>query len=339
MKFNNIYVLCPKGVKTGGPELLHQLVYQINQVGDGRHAFIAYYGDLSATPVDEYKKYINNAITFKDIQDSSDNVIVFPETAFTDLFNLYTNAHKYIWWLSVDNYFSYNSPSFSLKTDGLLYTLGRFVKGHLKNNLVNDRKIFKKTDLHLCQSYYAENYLSKHEHIPFDRIKYLSDYINDFYVNKSDEALKHKKENIILYNPKKGYRFTKKIIKASQNKGWKWIALKGMSNSQIQHYLESSKVYIDFGNHPGKDRLPREAAILGCCVITGKKGAAFYHQDVPLLKKYKFDNNAEAIPLIIRQIEFCLDNYQEVIDDFASYRKYIKDEKRTFESDIKKIFG
>ena len=30
------------------------------------------------------------------------------------------------------------------------------------------------------------------------------------------------------------------------------------------------KLYIDFGGFPGKDRLPREAVMHDCCIITGK---------------------------------------------------------------------
>ena len=41
-------------------------------------------------------------------------------------------------------------------------------------------------------------------------------------------------------------------------------------------------IYIDFGHHPDKERLPREAAIHGCIVITGLCGSAANSQDVPL---------------------------------------------------------
>lgn len=55
--------------------------------------------------------------------------------------------------------------------------------------------------------------------------------------------------------------------------------------------MSKSKVYIDFGNHPGKDRIPREAAISGCIVITGKRGAAAFAEDVCIPETYKFDES------------------------------------------------
>lgn len=44
-----------------------------------------------------------------------------------------------------------------------------------------------------------------------------------------------------------------------------------MTRDEVIRELQRAKVYIDFGNHPGKDRIPREAAILGCCAIVGKR--------------------------------------------------------------------
>ena len=149
--------------------------------------------------------------------------------------------------------------------------------------------------------------------------------------------LKHPRENIVLYNPKKGLNFTKKIIEKSPS--WiKWVPLINMSNDEVYQNLISGKVYIDFGNHPGKDRFPREAAISGCCILTDRKGAAAYQKDVPILEKYKFNDNKKNIPNIVNQIEYCLNNYQEAIKDFDSYRDFIRQEKDIFKKDIIRLF-
>ncbi|MCX7738527.1 MAG: hypothetical protein N2Z80_03840 [Hydrogenothermaceae bacterium] len=63
--------------------------------------------------------------------------------------------------------------------------------------------------------------------------------------------------------------------------------------------LKKAKVYIDFGNHTGKDRIPREAAMLECCVITGRRGIAKYREDVPIPENYKIEDKVENIPLIL----------------------------------------
>ena len=102
MEFQKIYVLCPVGIKTGGPELLHQLVYQINKISDKGRATIAYIGDPKQNkPVTEYKKYIGNDwIKASQIEDKKENLVIFPET-FLSMFDKYKYSIKYIWWLSV----------------------------------------------------------------------------------------------------------------------------------------------------------------------------------------------------------------------------------------------
>lgn len=335
MKFKKVYVLCPIGLKTGGPELLHQLVYQINTIFGSNSAIIVYLGDGKKTkPVSEYQKYIHNKwITINEINDSADNVVVFPETSLS-LYNNWINIKKYIWWLSVDNFLLTSSFKYNFKNFGPLHTCVHWLKGNIKNY----SKIIRDADLNLCQSYYAENYL-KMQGISQRKIVYLSDYINDLYVKDSKKALNISKKNIVLYNPKKGYKFTKKIISKSKSKNWKWIPLIGLKNSEVKKYLEISKVYIDFGNHPGKDRFPREAAISGCCVITDKRGAARYYNDIPIADEYKFNDTERYIPQIISKIKYCIDHYDVAVKDFDKYRSFIKSEKNDFKNEIINLFG
>lgn len=335
MKFKKIYVLCPIGIKTGGPELLHQLVCQINKVFGEKKAIIAYVGNYKKDkPVNEYRKYIgNNWISADQINDKQENLIIFPETCLS-LFNRYKHATKYIWWLSVDNYLNGSSIQFNLKKIGVLRTVNSYLRGNIKSYTPQ----IKRANKNLCQSYYAEDFLRHRYNIPDERIAYLSDYINDLYVKNSSKSQMIPKNNIVLYNPKKGLKFTKKIINRSKNKNWKWVPLIGLKNEEVKRYLETSKVYIDFGNHPGKDRFPREAAILGCCVLTGKRGAANYFKDVPIANKYKYKDEEKNISKIIRMIEYCIDNYETAHKDFIDYRKYIKSEKENFIQDVTNIF-
>lgn len=330
MKYQKIYVLCPGAVKTGGPELLHQLAYQINNLSSYKRAQIVYFGNTSNPVVKKFEKYLNNDwITESDILDKPQNLIIFPETAISE-FNKFNYVKKYIWWLSVDNYVYNNSFYASYKRFGLITALHYYLNGSIRNR--ND--IIKKADLHLCQSYYAIDYLKK---LGINNIEYLSDYINDFYVQNSDRLLKSKRHNIVLYNPKKGYDFTKKLINASP-KSIKWVPLIGMTNKEVLENLASGKVYIDFGNHPGKDRFPREAALCGCCIITGKRGAAKFQKDVPIPIKYKFDDDTQNIQSIINRIEYLITNYNSAIHDFDSYREMIKQEKTSFLKDCQKLF-
>jgi hypothetical protein len=61
-----------------------------------------------------------------------------------------------------------------------------------------------------------------------------------------------------------------------------------MTDEEVTSLLRRSRAYVDFGPHPGMDRLPREAALAGCVVITNREGAAAYDEDLPLPSMYKF---------------------------------------------------
>jgi hypothetical protein len=334
-----IYILCPADVKTGGTELVHQLAFQLNNTEKKLRAQIVYYGkESNVAPVEAFKKYIgNNWIKESEIKESSENIFVIPETGLSE-FNKFKLGKKYIWWLSVDNFYGSGFNGYKrfmdmVKKVGFYHSIGGIVKGRIKNY----KNEIGNADFHLFQSYYADDFLEKND-VPKEKRAYLSDYINDLYVQNSKEALKHLRKDIVLYNPKKGFKFTQKII--SKSPTWiKWVPLINMSNEEVYENLTSGKLYIDFGNHPGKDRFPREAAISGCCILTDKKGSAAYYKDVPILEKYKFEDKEENIDQIIRQIEFCLKNYSLAIEDFKGYREYIGQEKVWFKNDVDKIFG
>lgn len=96
--------------------------------------------------------------------------------------------------------------------------------------------------------------------------------------------------------------------------------------------------YIDFGNHPGMDRLPREAAINGCCIMTGVQGAADNEIDIPIPRSYKFDETKHSLEDIIKRIREILLNYDEHVNSFALYRERIIKEESEFYKQINQLF-
>lgn len=139
-----------------------------------------------------------------------------------------------------------------------------------------------------------------------------------------------------MYNPLKGLNFTQKIIENA--KGLIFVSIEKMKRDDVIKILKKAKVYIDFGHHPGRDRMPREAAILGCVVITGMRGSAKFQEDVPIPQEYKFEDKDENIPLIVDKIKYSIYNYEEVYNVFESYREHIRNEKVRFLEDLRKIF-
>ncbi len=324
------YVLAPAKVKTGGPELAHQLVYEMNKCKPkNTEVYITYYNTDGVDKKDytnpSFKKYITEYRTIDDIIDDKKNIIIATET-YTGILKKFKNIQKAIFWMSVDNFARENSIFFHAKQFGWPRAIKRSLAGQIKPFFKIDPNI-----IHFYQSEYAKDYVKKHGG---KKIYQLSDYLNEGYL-KEDKA-KHTRKNVVLYNPKKGYEFTKKIIESCPD--CEFIPLINLTNEQVRSYLLTSKVYIDFGNHPGKDRFPREAAISGCCIITGKRGSAAYFEDVAIPDEYKFNDKKDNIGIIVKRIKYCIENFEEATKDFDNYRKKIKNEPKEFEKDVKAIF-
>lgn len=333
-----IYIHCPAGVVTGGAELLHQLANELNNIG--RNAFIVYYGSCSHVTPQDYDGY--NIKLSETIEDLPNNIEIIHEGIYNKLTeNKYTQ--KILWWLSVDHF--YNSSQDFLAIKDLLsfkpYLALKAIIKRIYKPLFRGEKLITKpltikylkniNALHAYQSEYAQNFLQNHG---FKEIIALKDYIN---TEHSSNGIFTEKEDIILYNPKKGLKFTNKLISASPN--LKWIPLINMSREEVIRIMRKAKLYVDFGYHPGKDRLPRECAINGCCIITGMKGSAAFYEDIMIPKEYKFKEKETSIQDIISKIEYILGNYDIIIHEFSHYRKAIQLEYSEFKRQVNAIFG
>lgn len=315
-----IYVACPPSFQTGGTEALHVLAYELRNLGIDTVMFYRN-GSESSDVVGERFKCFNIPYVF-DIEDSKDNVLVIPEI-WPELLKKYKNIQRVFWWLSVDNYYVSTKSGSSIKHR--LKQLIKFKKAQLVN--FKDNKI-----IHLAQSEYALNFLEKNK---VKNKAFLADYLrDDFFENEVDLTSKNR-ENIVLYNPVKGFEITKKIIDAAPE--LTFVPLQNMTPTQVRDLCQRSKVYIDFGNHPGKDRFPREAAIQGNIVITGNRGSASFDKDVPILKCYKINQENMDVKDIVTLLKDCLENYDTHIHNFSYYRQFIKMDKEKFIYDLRQL--
>ena len=308
----NYYILCPENIVTGGTELAHQLCYEINK--NGKNATMYYTdktGDIE-TPMDvptpeKYRKYCNTHVRSISEVDVTGNVVIVPES-IADWAFIINNATICVWWMSVDNF----------------------------NHLDDDdyiRALDYKSSLHLVQSYYAAEFL-RSKKIDDNKLYWLSDYIGDIY-NKFILPVNYRK-NIILFNPKKGFDNIVPLIKMCDFAEWK--PLINMTEEEMVLNMQLAKIYIDFGNHPGKDRIPREAAACGCCILTNKKGSAAFEEDVPIDDDYKFSEPYDYNS-IIEKIQNIINNYENHFMNFDKYRTMILSEKGYFEEDTKGLIS
>jgi len=187
--------------------------------------------------------------------------------------------------------------------------------------------------LHFSQTEHSSGYLRSCGIEPIPLIDSINeDFLTDRFLDQIDH-----KQNTILYNPTKGWKVTERLIKAYPE--WHFEPLKGLNREQLSKKLYQAKLYIDFGHHPGRDRMPREAAMHGCCLMTGKLGSAGNPVDLPIPPQYKLDSNAngfvEQFGLLAANI---MGGFPKHFAVFEPYRKWLQDEPRIFKEQIREIF-
>lgn len=231
-----------------------------------------------------------------EIEDTSENWVIYPEV-WTEKIDNFKNMKKGIWWLSVDN----------------------------NHNRFQD--FSNESITHFYQSFYALNFL-----LDKKAIKYLPlfDYINERYTNTIVNF--EQKKDKICYNPVKGMEITRDII--NLNPTISFVPITNLNENEVIDLLKSSKIYIDFGHHPGRDRIPREAALLGNCVITNQKGSAFFYNDIPIDKKFKTTEKTDLGTLF----ENCFNNFNEEIQNFKLYTNIIQNQKEQLINLAKQYF-
>jgi len=323
---HKIYIVCPAYYATGGTELLHQLHSKF--IERGLNSFIFYTGTNPSKQnyTDERFKYYVKANEISPIiEDNKNNYLIVPEIYFNS-FN-YKEINMLYWWLSVDHFLIPNNfkPEKLIKRDlkAKIKVLFNMSPYNMINKIINKKNV----QYHLYQSHYAKQFLNKlhiRNKLP------LSDYINPNVIYK--EKIYHK-EDIIIYNPQKGNDISQYLI-ANSPLSCQWVPIENMTPEEISKLMSKTKVYIDFGNHPGKDRIPREAVLNNCCIITNKKGSAKNNIDIPIPNKYKFENPIESSKQIYSLIEDIFNNFETHIAKFTNYKNKILSEEQIFEMQI-----
>lgn len=339
-KNSKFYVFCPGDVISGGAELLHQLVSILRD--NGKDAYIVYYTGYKGEIPNDYTKYnIKEISDVNLVEDDCHNIEILFEPMFFRATQK-TKSQKILWWLSVDNFFRCSNGYLAIKDitrwsykQAFRVLLSRWYhllfKGTNKFKGVISLKQLAQLDVvSAYQSEYAQNFLINSG---FREMFPLKDYINTDYCSN---FLTVGRDNIILYNPKKGQAYTNQLIKMAPD--LTWIPIINMNRAQVIELMKKAKLYIDFGFHPGKDRLPRECAMNGLCIITGCRGSSRFFEDIWIDSKYKFDENRSDKTEIINRIRDILSNYENAIEDFAFYRKRISLEKQEFEREVSEFF-
>lgn len=283
-------MLCPANIATGGTESIHKFANELNKSMPVRILYVG--NNLSNPQPEEYHMYNCKYIT--EFPADYHDVVIFPEIWGNQVLEeKYRNCIKVINWAGVDVYYWHN-------------------RGANTGLFLQDKSV-----LHLAQSVYAENHLEKLG-IHADRILKLSDVLNDAFFENYEEQ---ERNDVVLYNPAKITDFERKVIYEASKQDIQFKEIKNLSRENLIKLLRTTKLYIDFGVFSGRERIPREAAMCGCCVLTSNLGAAGYYDDVVIADKYKFAMVSYTIPSIIEMMKSILQNYDAYKNDFNAYRE------------------
>lgn len=316
------------GSYSGGGEAMFQLGCDLIERGYGV-SVIDMRKENQKLPA-KFEKYMKQGLRYcnpTDVVDASSSVIISPESGTGYLFR-YKQARKMIYWLSYEFYdgkFFWNSAntffgglkeSFWSNCRRLLHFLRNIVKyGHIRFPV---RKA-----VNLSGSHFTSNMLKKHgiSSVP------LVHSIGVDFLNAGMYDSIAGRENIVLYNPAKPSRLTKKLVKRNE---FTYIPIQSLSVNQMLELFRKSKVYIDFGNFPGPERLPKETVYNGVNVLVWTLHAAAT-DDVLIPSKYKLSTHV-SVRVAEETIADMLDHYSEQNKDFDEFRTMVQGmEKRYYE--------
>ena len=110
-----------------------------------------------------------------------------------------------------------------------------------------------------------------------------------------------------------------------------------MTKNEVIQVLGESKVYLEFGNLPGKEKLLREAVLQDCCVITrGDIGCGRFFNDITVVDNYK--THPFDFDTIYTKIQECFSDHGTKINDFQLYKNTLLVQKAQFDLDVERLF-
>jgi hypothetical protein len=297
-----VYVYCYRGVASGGPEAIHQLAHELS--AQGVEARLVSLPETVGWP--EVEAYAGYGCAWADsAPDSPESVVVVPEVAMSVLSH-HQQSQRVVWWLSVDH--------------AEVYTLARW------KNPRRIRRVLAGAH-HVVQSAYALDVVTGREGLPAEM---LSDY-----VSTSTGSPGVVRPGSVAYNPARGEELTAAVRALAPDLDWRPI--EGLDRAGVDALLRSTAVYLDLGNHPGKDRIPREAALAGCVVVVGRTGSAAYDADVPIPEHHKVpltDDPTEVAARVVPLLRSVLADRAPQLAAQARYREAIGRERDVFSQEV-----
>lgn len=329
-----IYIIAPGNLVSGGPEALHQLYFYMDNLG--YDVYMCYYD--GGKIADRYKIYnVTKFIELAQIEDNESHVIIVPEK-LTYLLKNFDKIRKCIWWLGIKLYdgretmprnFVARLKSLLIDIDYKIYLIFKF---SLYQYFKESKYIIQCNDYNLCGSKYAYDWVNRR----YKNVKLFVEPISVEFLKKglATNLNSQSRKDTVLYNPSKYSSVQATLISRSK---FEYIPIKNLNISEMIELFREAKLYVDFGEFGGPERLPKETVYNGTLLLVANHNAAKNDFDIAIPHQYKIDtSNVVDVEIKIKEM---LDNYNKIIEDFGFFRDKINSLEINFVNTIKVIFN
>lgn len=322
-----IYIICAGGVRSDNAELCHRLCSQLVRFDiNANLVYVPVSENFDPdNPVQPAYKPFHTPYTYE-VEDAPQNILIVPETLTTFLYTV-KKIRRVIWWISVDNFFRDTALRIVNHFDNLLTApMAKFFCFQK----------FEEDIEHWTQSDYAKRFL-KVNGVPDEKIYYIGDFVSPSLVKIHKNVDFKRKKNTVVFNAATDAKIISKL--ASLMPKVDWLAIQDTQAVDAPKLLAQAKVYVDFSDHPSKDMMPRRAALLGCVVITNKKGAAANNVDINIPAEFKFDVTEENLQPIADKINEVLKDFNGAYAKQKKFLNKIIDEQKNFTRNVAMTLG
>ncbi|UTT68309.1 hypothetical protein NMQ03_13720 [Arthrobacter sp. DNA4] len=328
----SIFVLYHRGLRTGGPEALHQLVDMLRELGQDAY-LVPHPHTAGNDRVEQYGIY--DAPEAPEIIDSAENVVVYPETYVHEMSHI-KQARRMCWWLSIDNSLTFMAERMWYRNTVSLFEKAKEAAVPFarmwKNGVTPAKMRTDKDVIHLVQSSYAWAFVAT-------RLDVVPSLVSDYTPTREFQATATAKRNrqLVTYNPAKGGHIID-AVKAASPPTIEWQPIVGMTRAEVVATLQQCGVYLDLGHHPGKDRMPREATLSGALTIVARRGSGAFYADVPIPWEHKITPGDTEVATAAAMLPQLIANFEQEVAKQASYRETILNERSRFKREVEDVF-
>ena len=328
-----VVVFVPLGdIPTGGIEALYQLTDSARRCGTDAVLAAPPGTDVAPCPSD-YLEYDAPRIEFADVR--AEDILVVPEV-WIGRKELMRHDRVIVWWLSVEGAFGMGFPTITRHSSPkrIAWFLRATVSTHLLRYRLMKEVVPMPNVTHVTQSHYAAAFLRSYDLSSF----MLTDYVSPlFAANVPEESLAARRPYTIAFNPRKGAEFSLTLMNGWDEEVFK--PLVGLDRRGVSQALLDSEIYLDLGKHPGRDRIPREAALARCVVVVANRGSAGNDIDMPIPEQYmvnlpKSRSSISELRAFLKQLRQDLPAHRQAQD---SYREIIGQQEEQFHLEVAQL--